>query len=220
MANPHGGPKPPQQPWGGRDSSRTKPELCCREPLAGIASPFVTQHKGIQQRNSPCIARSSVTIPCLCWVNSNNLRGCPPASCVPGWQLVGRRSGLCAPGSPPWLRDGLSWLKVLVASALPVCSWHCPRDPRACPTLRGHLLAKAGQRMGKLITQLLSLLLRAALLQTTGRFSAGKNTEFSLFLRTMNQFSCPWSFSTFKLRTQETLLVCTTFLFSVNFFSI
>ena len=116
----------------------------------------------------------------------------------------------------PRLQDGFSWLEVPVASALPLCWWHRPRDPRTDPSLRGHPLATAGQRTGKLITALLSWLLRAAELRSTGRFCAGKNTEFPLFLCAMNQFSCPWIFSAFKLGTQEAPLVGA-FLFSVNF---
>lgn len=57
----------------------------------------------------------------------------------------------------------------------PLCL--CARGIALGTPPRGHRLAEAGQRTGKLIAQLLSLLLRAAALQSAGRFSAGKKTQ-------------------------------------------
>lgn len=158
-ADPQGGPKAPQQPWGhgDRDSSWAKPQL------AGIASPFVA------------------------------------AGEREGWAVC--------PGSPPWLGERFSWLRVLVASALSL-----PRDAPCVPLSVGTPTCQGWAENGRAHHTDVFLASWSCCASKYHELFCWKKkyTALSLFLCAMNPFSCPWSFSTFKLRTQETALVCTT----------
>lgn len=155
-----------------RDSGWAKPELCFREPLACIACPFLTQHKGDateEQGHRPL---------------SVGLVGAPPCQLGGSWRAggVGCVPQAACPGSGMTRLGSRCWWHLF-------CLWHCPRDPP--PPVHALLcgdidLPRLGRERASSSHSSFSCFSELLHFKVPGGFLQEKNTEFSLFLCTMS----------------------------------